>query len=488
MKNGVMLQAFQWDTPADHHHYVRLAQAAQNLARLGITGVWLPPASKGISPDDVGYGNYDYWDLGEFDQKGSVATKYGTRAELENCIRAFHEQNMEVYADMVFNHKGGADDKELFQAIMVDPHNRNQDISSAHDIEGWTRFTFPGRNGQYSSFTWDFNHFTGVDYDDATSTSAIFRIVGDGKYWAQNTDRENGNFDYLMNADIDHNHPDVIAELTRVADFMIDDIGVDGFRYDALKHISSDFIDNLSAYIISKHPQFYFVGEYWTDNEQSINHYLNDTDYQVDLFDVPLHFNFMEASRNPDFDLRTIFDGSLVQQSPVNAVTFVDNHDTQLGQALQSWVDTWFKDLAYSLILLRADGYPCVFWGDYDGIPTSDYPGIRQSLETMLILRSHAAYGQQDEYFSDAHKIGWVRRGDDEHHHPLAVLLSSADADQERMFVGEREAGKTYRNWRSPQQTVVIDDEGYGLFTVDAGSAAWWTDEELYNSFYPHEQ
>jgi hypothetical protein len=37
---------------------------------------------------------------------------------------------------------------------------------------------------------------------------------------------------------------------------------------------------------------------------------------------------------------------------------------TQVGQSLESWVNPQFKPLAYSLILLRVDGYPCVFFGD----------------------------------------------------------------------------------------------------------------------------
>jgi alpha-amylase len=49
----------------------------------------------------VGYGAYDLWDLGEFDQKGSVRTQYGTRAELE----AAHAAGLLAYIDVVFNHK-----------------------------------------------------------------------------------------------------------------------------------------------------------------------------------------------------------------------------------------------------------------------------------------------------------------------------------------------------------------------------------------------
>jgi alpha-amylase len=49
------------------------------------------------------------------------------------------------------------------------------------------------------------------------------------------------------------------------------------------------------------------------------------------------------------------------------AVTFVDNHDTQPGTSLESWVEPWFKPLAYALILLRREGYPCLFHADYFG-------------------------------------------------------------------------------------------------------------------------
>jgi glycosidase len=82
------------------------------------------------------------------------------------------------------------------------------------------------------------------------------------------------------------------------------------------------------------------------------------------LFDVPLHFNLHRASKaGNEFDLRTVFDGTLVKENPLMAVTFVDNHDSQPGQSLESWVDDWFKQHAYALTMLRRDGYPCVFYG-----------------------------------------------------------------------------------------------------------------------------
>lgn len=477
-ENGVMYQSFYWDYPEDQL-YKNLVEVAEELSRLGISGVWMPPAAKGTSPQDVGYGSYDYWDLGEFDQKGAVRTRYGTREELESAIQALHDQGMQVYADMVFNHKNGADESEIFKAVMVDQNDRSRDVAEAQDIEGWTKFTFPGRKGKYSDFIWHFYHFNGTDFDQKTGTNAIYRILGDGKYWNQGTDLEKGNFDYLMAADIDHDHPDVVEELIRVSDFMVKEMGYDGFRYDALKHISSKFIDKLSAHILEEKPDFYFVGEYWNNNEAIMNHYLEETSYNVDLFDVPLHFNFAQAAADPNYDIRKIFDGSLVQSKPLTAVTFVDNHDSQPNQSLQSWVEDWFKPIAYALILFRKDGYPCVYAGDFLGIEDIGYAGMGDELRCMLKLRKACAYGDQDEYMVTPTKMGWVRRGDEDHPYPLAVLISTGDMDQERLFVGEGEAGQVYRDWSGTNEDITIDEEGYGNFTVAPGSVTYWTRKEI---------
>ncbi|MBE0600266.1 MAG: alpha-amylase [Firmicutes bacterium] len=478
MNNGVMLQTFEWFSPADGSFYRTLAEQANDLASKGITAVWMPPAAKGTSDQDVGYGNYDYWDVGEFDQKGTVRTKYGTREELTRCIAALHTQNISVYADMVFNHKGGADATETFQAVEVDPDDRTRDIGEARDIDGWTAFTFPGRGGRYSGFTWHYVHFNGVDTDAKTGAHGIFRILGENKYWSSDTDTESGNFDYLMAANIDYAHPDVAEELTRVCDFMIDTFGYDGFRYDALKHISRGLIDRLSLYVLQKHPAFYLVGEYWKYDEGTINYYLEQTDYRIQLFDVPLHFRLREASNNAEFDLRTVFDGTLVAEHPQKAVTFVDNHDSQPGQALESFVEPWFKEIAYALILLRQDGYPCVFQGDYTGYGDGSFDGIPAQLDALLTARQQYAWGDQTEYFQAPQLIGWVRHGDETHPHKLAVVISTGDAATLTMAVGPQHAGKPYRDVSGKNEPVVIDGEGNGAFTVAPGAVTYWTDAQ----------
>src|SRR5690606_34052411 len=105
--------------------------------------------------------------------------------------------------------------------------------------------------------------------------------------------------------------------------------------------------------------ELYVVGEYWSHHIDELEDYLKLN--PVPLFDVPLHCNLFKASNSMGYDMRTIFDNSLVQRQPQMAVTFVDNHDTQPLQELESHVEDWFKPLAYALILLREDGTPCVF-------------------------------------------------------------------------------------------------------------------------------
>lgn len=477
----VMMQAFEWDTPADGGYYKFLKENAKKIKDAGIDALWLPPMCKGGGDQDVGYGIYDLWDLGEFDQKGTVRTKYGTKKELLEAIDELHKNDVKVYADVVLNHKGNADFEEEFMARMVDQNNREKDVSEDMKIKAWTGFNFPGRDGKYSDFVWHYYHFTGVDYDANTDTKAIFRILGDGKYWDEGVSDEKGNFDYLMNADIDHSHPEVREEIFKWVDWFMEETGVDGFRYDALKHISDEFIYDLSKHIMEKKKDdFYLLGEYWQYDEGQIDGYLDDTDWKIDLFDVPLHFHFEEASKsNGNYDMRNIFNNTIVKNHPLQAVTFVDNHDSQPGQSLDSWVEDWFKEIAYSLILFRKDGYPCIFAGDYYGLKGEiKKDPLKDMIDKMLDVRKKYAFGNQDDYFDNPQVVGWVRRTDAKTS-SLAVLISIGDMAEKQMFVGEEEAGKVYIDLSGNNKNqVTIDEDGNGMFNVGPGSVSYWAAKE----------
>ncbi len=128
-----MMQYFQWYAPTGVI-WNELAKNAPSLAASGFTGVWIPPSGKGSGGAfDVGYGAYDFFDLGEFNQKNTIATKYGSKAELLAAITAAQKAGVQVYADVVFNHKDGADFTEDVLAQAVDWDNRNQPVFARND-------------------------------------------------------------------------------------------------------------------------------------------------------------------------------------------------------------------------------------------------------------------------------------------------------------------------------------------------------------------
>lgn len=479
MKNGVLLQAFEWNTYGEGRFYKQLQENARALKEAGITAVWLPPATKGTSDMDVGYGPYDLFDLGEFDQKGTVRTKYGTKEELLAAIKALHDEGLEVYADVVLNHKAGADETESVQAVKVNPDNRNEEISEVMEIEAWTKFMFPGRGDKYSDFKWNWTHFSGVDFDEKSCEPGIYRLVGEHKSWSDHVSGEMGNFDYLMHTDIDTSHPDVRNELFTWAEWLVKETGVDGFRLDAVKHIDSEFMSAFISHIKEKAgPQFYAVGEYWLYDEAATNHYLYKTDYDMDLFDVGLHFNFKNAaSAGERYDLRTIFDNSIVQEHPQLAVTFVDNHDSQPGQALESWIDGWFKPMAYAMILLRKDGYPCIFAGDYYGIEgDEENRGHFDFINHLISMRQEFVFGEQQNFFQDEHCIGWALFGNEEHPGKMIVAINNSGDSSLHVDMGEALAGTVFRNRLNEEAPEIsLDDSGQADFPVPAGYLAVYT-------------
>lgn len=471
------MQYFEWYVPADGSLWRQLAEKAPALAWQGITALWLPPAYKDANGiNGVGYATYDLFDLGEFDQKGSIATKYGTREEYLLAIRACQSAGIDVYGDVVFNHKTGADECETVNAFECPGFDRDNASGHKSQIQAWTRFTFPGRKSKYSDFVWTARDFDGVDWDHTARKNSIYLL--EGKSWEDNVDEENGNYDYLMGADLDFDQEEVNLELTKWGKWYLDTTGVNGFRLDAVKHIKSEFYrDWIPVMKAHSEKELFVVGEYWHKETSALVEYLAETNYSLSLFDVPLHFNFFHASMNSDgYDLRNIFHGSLVSSDPVHAVTFVDNHDTQPDQALASFVAPWFKPLAYALILLRESGYPCVFYGDYYGIPTHNIPPVGKSLNNMLSLRQTHAHGMQHDYFDDYHCIGFTREGlSDDSNTGLACVISSKQDTCKRMYAGLQHANQKYfdATW-NVRKIISIDREGYGVFPVRGKSVSVW--------------
>lgn len=121
-RNETLFQAFEWYCPDDGQHWRRLSRDAPRLAALGVTTMWIPPATKGGSgASSNGYDAYDLYDLGELDQKGTTRTKWGTKAELVALADVAAAHGIGLLFDAVLNHKAGADGTERVEARRVDP-------------------------------------------------------------------------------------------------------------------------------------------------------------------------------------------------------------------------------------------------------------------------------------------------------------------------------------------------------------------------------
>jgi alpha-amylase len=486
--NGTMMQWFHWYSDADGGHWRRLQEQAPALAKAGITTLWLPPACKGGSQWDVGYGAYDLFDLGEFDQKGTVRTRWGTHDEYLAAVKACQQAGMQVYADVVFNHKMHGDAQEDYPATPYDPADRNRPLGEERTIRSWTHFRFDGRGGRYSTMQWHWSHFDAVDYNSLDPNyHAVWQTHG--APIERNVDLEKGNFDYLMGCDINVGHPEVRGELKHWGQWTLDHVGADGFRLDAIKHIASDFyLDWITA--LEQHAQrnLFVVGEYWSYNLPSLTWYAANTGGHMSLFDAPLHLNFHQASRSGGhYDMRRLLDGTLMQQMPLLAVTLVDNHDTQPLQSLESVVEPWFKPLAYAVILLRDQGYPCIFHADYYGADYTDnkngtdytihMPSHRFLIDRFLLARGHCAYGPQYDYLDHFNTIGWTRLGSAGHPRAMAVLMSDGDAGRKWMEVGKRHT--VFRDLTGHiREPITSNADGWAEWRCPGGSVSVWVEEE----------
>jgi alpha-amylase len=325
---AVMMQAFYWDGAVKEKKqgewWNHLSEKVPQLSASGFDALWLPPICKAANPTSNGYDPYDYFDLGDIDQKGSVKTLYGNRAELKSLIEKMHKHNMGAIADMVINHNSGADEEEV------------------NPLDGQKRWTkFKPKSGKFPR---DWNCFHPSRYE---------RVMVEGENYAE--------FPHLC-----HRNPSVYGAMYDYARLIIEELDFDGFRFDYVKGFGSWMIGLLAKYQYQKKDGREFtpfvVGEYWSGPED-IEGWLDGvravTDQQMAAFDFPLRYKLKDVCDSPGYSLMNLTNGgSVVAARPFNAVTFVENHDMGGNEIIND------KMMAYSFIL-TGDGYPCVFWWDY---------------------------------------------------------------------------------------------------------------------------
>jgi alpha-amylase len=387
------MQAFYWDCPGregrDGAWWEHVASKVPEMEAAGFTALWLPPVSKGANlfgSRSMGYDPYDYYDLGDIDQRGRVKTYFGDGASLRALIEAAHGARMQVYADLVINHNSGADEEET---------------NPLDGARRWTKFE-PGSG----RFPRDWKCFHPSPYETFDELP------------------------YDKMPDLCHRNPYVYTELLRLAQWMVEDVGFDGFRFDFVKGYGPWMIKSIAEvrYLDKRGAGFrpFCVGECW-DDSRTISDWLTSVntfmDNPVSAFDFPLRYRLKALCDSYGFSMRTLAQGgTLSAEQPARAVTFVDNHDTT--QKDEDAVRNE-KLLAYAYVLTH-EGYPCVFWRDYfnDGLAKSGTPN---GIEALVAAHERFAGGAGEVLHADDDLYVMRRRGHGEQPGLVLVLNNRGD-------------------------------------------------------------
>lgn len=124
-----------------------------------------------------------------------------------------------------------------------------------------------------------------------------------------------------MYADLDYSHGEVEEDVLNWGKWIARELPLQGIRFDAVKHFSEDFLRKFITGLDEEFgPGWFFVGEFWKDSLSDMHKYLERMGTKFSLFDAPLVYNFSQLSKTEGGDLRKVFDDTLVQTMPVNAV------------------------------------------------------------------------------------------------------------------------------------------------------------------------
>ena len=344
---GVMLQGFFWDSYNDSR-WARLEKQSDDLATT-FDLVWVPQSGN-CGGQSMGYDDL-YW----FD---NYSSSFGDEEQLRSMIKTFKQKGIGTIADVVINHR--------------------------KNVSNWV--DFPKES------------YKGVTYQMTSTDICADDDGGDTKKWASsngfslssNNDTGEG---WGGMRDLDHKSENVQKIVKAYLDFLLNDLGYIGFRYDMVKGYSASFT---KMYNESAKPQF-SVGECW-DSSNTIKNWINGTSKQSAAFDFQFRYTIRNAINKGDWTyLGKQNDGNwpLVSNEYESgayrqyAVTFVENHDTEKrSNAAQ---DPIKKDtLAANAYLLAMPGTPCIF--------LTHWKAYKQEIANMAAVRKAVGISNTSNY------------------------------------------------------------------------------------------
>ena len=510
-QSDVLLQGFYWNThPGDHSNgtdgiwWDSLRTVAQDLANAGFQTVWVPPPTKGSGGRwSMGYDLYDYYDLGTLDQHSSVRTRFGNFSELQAMMTEFDRVGLRTMVDAVLNHRFGGD--------------------SQTDVE-----CVPGGGAPFQKYNL-FNPASGRFPADATSFHPNFvhcdfdapfhsDIFGQDMCYFNSTnnvlDGSAPNDGWYAGP---HNLGHVGDSLVVWGRWLVQEMGFDEIRVDAIKHIEPGFMAPWLTELTDGDQPF-VVGEFFDNSGNIANYHAQIQSFptgsrspSLSMFDFDLRFALKEVADGGGFyDMRNLNGTGLHLGSGMSAfdvVTFVENHDfdregyvaadceeagavrtggtcVKLDREHDHAPVVSRKHLGYAYIL-AAEGRPMVFWKDVYWFGTGD------DIRRMIPLRQATATGESVQmsllnptYTSGNEQDLWVmrRNGTGNGRDGALIVLNDNNGGEQEAFVDAPFADVMIQDYSDSYLFVTRRVFGDGRVNVKAqgGNYAWWARTGLY--------
>ena len=235
------------------------------IAEAGYDSLWVPNPAKGESGAySVGYDLFDPFDMGDKDQRGTVATQYGTKAELLQMVEAAHRFGIRVYFDNVMNHRAFAipgnygTPTNYFPGLIPQDFHLQQTGPNSYanwpSISDWNN-QWQVQNQPLGGLI-DLANEPGSINDNfgatlgSTITKPVFiRQPNDPEYYMDPTKPaiEGSQWHPFNGTNGVPVAEDVNSYLIRAVLWELNETKCDGFRLDAVKHVPSGFFGDTTA-------------------------------------------------------------------------------------------------------------------------------------------------------------------------------------------------------------------------------------------------
>lgn len=335
--NGVMLQGFYWDGYADAQ-WSRLEKQVDNLSTT-FDLIWIPQSAN-CGGQSMGYDDL-YW-------FSNYNSSFGTADELKSMIQTFKAKGIGTIADIVINHR--------------------------KNVSNWV--DFPAET--YKGVTYQLQSTDICANDDGGKAKTEAAKLG----LSVSSNNDTGE-DWGGMRDLDHKSENVQKNVKAYLKMLLEDFGYIGFRYDMVKGYSGSYT---KMYNEDAKPQF-SVGECW-DSSNTIKNWIDATGKTSAAFDFQFKYVVRNAANNGDWSnlgkqnegnwplISNSFNSGVYRQY---AITFVENHDTEVRPDGSSNGPLTKDTLAANAYLLAMPGTPCVF--------LKHWQAYKQEIANMVAVR-----------------------------------------------------------------------------------------------------